>query len=493
MTIRRLAGVTLGVSTLLALSFGLGEVAAAKTAAPTEAWYEFKFHGKKVGFMHALDEGTTFEGVAALHAHRRSVVTVRRQAHVIRMEAVTDSWSTPDGQPLRFTHVRTEGGASRTIKGFRDGDSFDVRFEVGGQLTEKRVSAGKGVYLSSAIDGLFKRDLKVGKSMKGKVIVEEDGELRDFSVKVVRREGKHWVLESNVGQVMSIEHVADDGTTLRTHVVRMGAEFVKVDRAQALKLERTEDIFTAARLATGVRLPPGDMLDELKIRLVGKSGGPPAPIDDARQKLKTLKKGGLELRVRVGAVPKRGPKLPVRDKKMQKFLVETPYEAISDERVSTTARSIVGDTTDAWVAAKAINGFVYKHIANKSLAKAFSTANEALESKEGDCTEHAVLFSALAKAVGIPTRLVTGLVYVGGGDGLFGYHQWVEVWMGKGWVAMDPTFGQDVADPTHIKFTQGLSDADGLRDAGIAAAELFGDITLSVVEYLTVDGKRTRI
>ena len=65
--------------------------------------------------------------------------------------------------------------------------------------------------------------------------------------------------------------------------------------------------------------------------------------------------------------------------------------------------------------------------------------------------------------------------------------------MGKGWLAMDPTFGQDIADPTHLKFTQGLSDPDGLHDAGIAAAELFSGIKMSVIEYTTSSGKRVKL
>jgi len=102
----------------------------------------------------------------------------------------------------------------------------------------------------------------------------------------------------------------------------------------------------------------------------------------------------------------------------------------------------------------------------------------------------AVLFSALAKIAGIPTRLITGLVYVGGANNVFGYHEWVEVWMGDRWIAMDPTFGQDIADATHIKFTQGLSDPDGLRDAGVIAAGLIADLDLKVAEYKTAGGAK---
>lgn len=459
-----------------------------------DAWYEFNFHGKKVGFLHVIDEATKLEGRDAIHAHRRSVVTVRRQDHVIRMEATTDAWSDPKGAPLRFTHLRVESGDKRRIEGYRDGAEFVVKFEAGGNLITKRHPLNDGVVLASTIDSLFKTAMKVGKSMAGKAIIEEDGELRDFTVKVIKKDGAGFIIESNVGGVVSIEKVDANGLTTNTKVERLGAEFNVTDRETALHLERTEDIFTAAKLVTKVRLPRGDDLDSLVVRMISRSGHPPRPLASDRQKPKRAKGASVDLEIRVEEVPVRAARIPVKSTKhLARFLRETEYESIKDERIATKAREVVGGASDTWTAARAINSFVHRHITNKSLARAFSTANEALASGEGDCTEHAVLFSALAKVVGIPTKLVTGLVYVGGEDGVFGYHQWVEVWVGKRWVAMDPTFGQDIADPTHIKFTEGVSDADGLRDAGIAAAELFGDIELVVVEYTTVDGKRTRI
>ena len=41
-----------------------------------------------------------------------------------------------------------------------------------------------------------------------------------------------------------------------------------------------------------------------------------------------------------------------------------------------------------------------------------ATAAEVARSREGDCTEHAVLLAALARARGIPARVAMGLVYV---------------------------------------------------------------------------------
>ena len=71
---------------------------------------------------------------------------------------------------------------------------------------------------------------------------------------------------------------------------------------------------------------------------------------------------------------------------------------------------------------------------------------------EGDCNEHSVLYAALARAAGLPTRVAAGIVYL---DGAFLYHAWNEVWLGERWVAVDPTFDQFPADATHIKLVEG--------------------------------------
>ena len=71
---------------------------------------------------------------------------------------------------------------------------------------------------------------------------------------------------------------------------------------------------------------------------------------------------------------------------------------------------------------------------------------ETLESKVGNCQSHARLYTALARAAGIPTRFVSGLVYMP--DQGFLYHSWAESFVGE-WLAVDPTFGQLPADATH--------------------------------------------
>jgi transglutaminase-like putative cysteine protease len=75
------------------------------------------------------------------------------------------------------------------------------------------------------------------------------------------------------------------------------------------------------------------------------------------------------------------------------------------------------------------------------------------KSRNGNCQTHARLYTALARAAGIPTRFVSGLVYLDGKG--FLYHSWAESLLDGRWVAIDPTYDQVPADPTHLKLLEG--------------------------------------
>jgi hypothetical protein len=80
------------------------------------------------------------------------------------------------------------------------------------------------------------------------------------------------------------------------------------------------------------------------------------------------------------------------------------------------------------------------------------------KSRSGNCQTHARLYTALARADGIPTRFVSGLVYLDGKG--FLYHSWAESLLDGRWVAIDPTYGQVPADPTHLKLLEGQLPED---------------------------------
>jgi len=120
-----------------------------------------------------------------------------------------------------------------------------------------------------------------------------------------------------------------------------------------------------------------------------------------------------------------------------------------DSEIRKQAEAVTGGLTDI-DKARALNDWVFENLA-KSPTLSVPSAREVLDNRVGDCNEHAVLYTALARAVELPTRIATGLAYTGG---QFYYHAWPEVWVGK-WLAIDPTFGQFPADPMHVRLLTG--------------------------------------
>lgn len=460
----------------------LGTVLALWAAAATppttlrEDWFDFSFHGKKVGYLYARDQKVTVAGQPAFLAHRLSSIEVRRQDDVVRMKATTDVWFAPSGRPLRFRHERSEGAQKRRVSGDRKGDQLVVRVEVGAQAETRRVPVGKDLYFAQSLDFIARQNLRDGFRLSGRAFVEEEGHVRPFQLAVIARPDG-FEIQGEIGGIKSHEFVGPKGASRRVEVPGLGAVFKAVDQASAVRMGALADIFSAGHFSVETALPPGPEIAELVLSL--KTQAADRVLDTADRRQRVTKLGAQQLKMAI--VPARAPRRRrVMASVASKFLEGTPFESLKDPALVRASRKAVAGAKDPWEKARRINRFVYRHLKQKNLSQAFSSASEALASGQGDCTEHAVLFSALAKIAGIPTRLVTGLVYVGGPRRIFGYHEWVEVAVGEEWVAMDPTFGQDTADATHIKIADGRSDPDGLREAGLLAAMVIGDLKLSV-------------
>ncbi|MEO0108853.1 MAG: transglutaminase-like domain-containing protein [candidate division WOR-3 bacterium] len=114
------------------------------------------------------------------------------------------------------------------------------------------------------------------------------------------------------------------------------------------------------------------------------------------------------------------------------------------------AQELTTGAVTAEAAARRINDWVFRNVKQQG-TPSIPSALDVLHWMAGDCNEHAVLYAALCRAIGIPCQICVGLVYR---DGYFWYHAWNKVYVG-GWVPVDPTFGQFPVDATHIKLVEG--------------------------------------
>lgn len=126
------------------------------------------------------------------------------------------------------------------------------------------------------------------------------------------------------------------------------------------------------------------------------------------------------------------------------FLAESPYIAINRE-VTEIANDVRLSSKDV------VSHFLMKlaHWIHETLTYDTDATHvhtklyEVLEIKAGVCQDFAHLMIACCRSIGIPSRYVSGYLYVGGMDGLRGEqatHAWLECLLPSGkWLAIDPT------------------------------------------------------
>ncbi len=149
----------------------------------------------------------------------------------------------------------------------------------------------------------------------------------------------------------------------------------------------------------------------------------------------------------------------------------SPFIESDDAAIRQAARDAVDGATDARTAAERLVGWVHDEL-DQAPSITVPSAREVLASRRGDCNEHAVLLAALARAAGIPARIIAGAVYANDG---FYYHAWNELWLGA-WVSADAIFDQLPADATHVKLIEG-----GLEQQ-MALMGIIGQLAFAVVE-----------
>lgn len=103
------------------------------------------------------------------------------------------------------------------------------------------------------------------------------------------------------------------------------------------------------------------------------------------------------------------------------FVIDHDTEAFVPVRAELEAQA--GKAPDMAALTRFVEGFIQK----KNLSRGLDVASVVATRREGDCTEHAVLLTALARARGVPARVVTGVVLLSGEDGAHAFgHAWVE-------------------------------------------------------------------
>jgi len=141
---------------------------------------------------------------------------------------------------------------------------------------------------------------------------------------------------------------------------------------------------------------------------------------------------------------------------LEEWLKPSVYIESDDEKIMRQAKELTKGAQNCWEATVKIADWVKENV--KYVIADTPSAKLALEKREGDCGPHSSLTIAMLRSIGIPAKLVGGLIYAPTFGDSFGQHGWVEVYMGADrWIPIDPTTGEcEYINATHIKLLEGL-------------------------------------
>ncbi|MFT3732473.1 MAG: transglutaminase family protein [Hyphomicrobium sp.] len=182
-----------------------------------------------------------------------------------------------------------------------------------------------------------------------------------------------------------------------------------------------------------------------------------------------IAKGVVETEDRAGVV--RGLTDPAPVRVYRRFTPKTlPTE---DIRALASAAGAKGDIRGMHNLMHAVRDAIDYEV---GATNAHTTAAEALKEGKGVCQDHAHVFIAAARSLGLPARYVSGYVLTGANEPSDANHGWAEIWLDSlGWVGFDPANRLCPTDK-YVRLASGLdsSYAAPIRGSrrGIANEEL---------------------
>jgi len=479
---------------------------AEKAAAPaastvnSERWYVLQLNGDKAGSLRETVT-TTPEGHRATDQH--IVFSLSRAGTKMEISMKTGFVETADGKPvsmsldqnLGLVHIQTD---------YTFTDEGVVEETRQGEVKRRSVNPKiEGEWLTpSGVEKLVQSNLKSGeKSFTFRSVSPTTGvQAFDTSVTVLEPGAQaeamgmvvpatKWETEMSVMPgTKNTEWVDDSGRPVRSEVEIAGMKLLMLlsDKEVALSpFTAPEAMAQTAIVPTGNFTVPARATKDA-IYTVSRDDNRPIenwPLGGFQRT--TLQQDGTYI-VKVDVS---WPVAMWPLKESEKFLAPTTVCNTQDpEIVAFANKAIEGTGDNKFERAKILRLAVNEHIQKKNLGVGFASASEVVRSKQGDCTEHAVLLAAALRAVNIPSRVVSGIIYTEEFEGMrnvFVYHMWTQAFVQRGnennWIDLDATLpGERYFDSAHIALSvSDLSNTETFNTM-VGLSEVIGKLRVNV-------------
>ncbi len=466
-----------------------------------EVWYACYLDGNKIGYAYARIDRVKVKGRTLVRLQSRNRLTATRFGQTVEMLTQLTSRETPAGRLVDFVEIQQLGPTPTRIEGRTENE----------RLVIKRTSGGKtrAVFLPwSESDGghqamefsLLANPMKPGETRNLRTLISnlnqvatvrlvasgfEPTQLLHGTHRLLRIDTTTWFEDGHVTE--GTIWIDEKGEMLKGQAMQI--EMFRASREKAL--DETDlgnvDVGLRSMILVNRRIRNPHSTKRVRYRVSLKDGDPAATFAaGTSQRVTSVGPGLAELTV-LAVRPGQPRKIkafkadePTSDDLLPNSLVQS-----DDKRVIAMAEKATRGKADAWSKAVALERYVHETVREKTFSHALASAAEVARTGEGDCTEHAVLLAAMARAVGLPARVAVGLVYVEQEQEprhAFGHHMWTEIYVDDRWIPMDATLGRGGIGAAHIKLAHSsMKDANAMGSF-VPVMNVRGRIKLEVLE-----------
>ncbi len=464
-----------------------------------EIWEAFYLQNAKIGYGQTAIRQIDRRGQPLVEVKSLNHLEISRFGQRTEQDVKMSTLETPDGELLEFATDMSTGPAPVAVSGRVTNGAMDIEIKTKGRQEKAQIPWSSDIGGFRAIEQSLSRKPPIpGEKRSLKMLMPLLNQVAQVELTARDHESTSVLgVEVKLLRVDVVAQLPGNQTLNSTVWIDSQGEAIKtrIDTLEQESFRTTRDIALApassdARFDLGsdlvVKLPQ-PLADPHHTRLVRYrvelAGGDPAKVfaTGPTQSVRSLDAHTAIVTVK-SLRPGEAPSGAASELSAgQEYLSANSVLQIDDPRVRQAAKEAKGDAMDPAQVALALESYVHRAIAKKNFSQAFSTAAEVAESREGDCTEHAVLLAALARACGIPSRVAIGLVYVGSAGG-FGYHMWTEMYLDGVWTPLDAIMGQGGIGAAHLKLADSSLEGATAYSSFLPVAQVVGKLKISVVE-----------
>lgn len=470
-----------------------------------DRWYAVTLAGQRVGHMHSTERrtGDRVTTVETMH------LALRRGAATVEVGQSMSFTETAAGKPVEAQvtmKIADQPMASRYT--FTDAGVEVVRQSGGRSITEHLAPVPGEYYTPAAANDYIRQRIAAGDERIAVAVLDVSGGTPAVMGMAMDRVGEQavevlgktvpavaWDMTvSNVPGMVMRQYLDDEGRMLRMSLQLMGMtlEVVAADEALATSPVDPPELMAASMVRpTGEPLNRPRQLRRAVYRLTLPAGYEGDLLRAGYQRVTWA-----DQRTAVVAVDLDEPVNPAGDEAKPEHLAASTMLDHDDEAVRRLVADALGEEGERLSAApkaERLRAYVHRFVSSKNLSVGFATAGEVARTAEGDCSEHAVLLAAMLRAAGVPSRTVTGLIYIDqflGHERVFGFHMWAQAWVapdaGDGeaaarWVDLDATL-ESTFDAAHIALAPSALGEGALVNDLVEVLPLLSDLRIEVLE-----------